>query len=193
MIFLAFGHRKSVGKDTAARFLCSHLRIQKKGIDVYQCGFADKVKDIAHQLYKWAGVEPGDYYEQDSNIKQKEIILPRIGKSPRQVWIELGTNVGRSVYYHTWVDYLYYSLNCDICIIKDLRFPNEADRILALGGCIFKINRPSIEQTSDVADDALVGYNKWSGEIENNDNMADFHNAVIDVAGSSILKQLEET
>src|SRR5215831_16002209 len=94
---IAFGHRKSVGKDSAARFLCSHLRIHLKGSNIQHHGFADKLKNVCHQLYGWAGLQDREYYETPDTYKLKDEVLPVLGKSPRQIWIEFATLVGRTV------------------------------------------------------------------------------------------------
>jgi len=177
---VAFGHEKRVGKDTAARFLCSHLRIAGKYRNVKVCGFADKLKDVCYQLYSWAGLKTREYYE-DHQL-EKDIVLPAIGKSPRQIWIELGTTVGRSIYEHTWIDYLFNHINAEVIIIQDMRFPNEADRIKALGGLVIKIVRPSIPHTSDIADDPLLNYEGWSQIIMNDSDLGSFNKKIISIA-----------
>lgn len=179
MKILAFGHRKRVGKDTAAKTVSTWARLNLMKNNVQKRGLADKLKDVCHQLYAWAGLQPGEYYEEHQAEKEQILIL--LGKSPRTIWIEFGTLVGRHVYPFTWTDYLIKSSTCDILILSDVRFPNEADRVLALGGRVYKIEASNrIPSTSDLADDALSGYTKWSGVLENNGTLHDFHKVVLD-------------
>lgn len=188
-MFIAFGHRKNVGKDTAARFLSSYLRIHRKNSDIRTAGFADKVKDIACQLYCWAGMKPGWHYDEPENYHEKNEILPKLNKSPRQIWIDIGSGVGRRVYEHTWIDFLQYNVKCDILIVKDLRFPNEADQIHAHGGYVYKINRDNVVHTPDEADDPLENYSNWDGVINNNNSLVEFNKQIIEL-GEKLRLQL---
>ena len=114
---------------------------------------------------------PGSWYEISENRHLKETILPLLGKSPRRIWIDYGQAVRAHVLDTTWIDYVQYTFNCHVIIIRDLRFPMEADRILELGGCIYKIVRPDVPHTSDEADDPLLEYPRWTGIIMNDGSL----------------------
>lgn len=168
MKILAFGHQKDVGKDTAAKFAMTHLRATNKVRKVVKAGFADKLKDVCYQLYKWAGMMPGPWYEETSERRKlKEVILPKLGKSPRQIWIAFGNEVKAAAYLGTWLDYLLQGTEADFLVVSDMRFPNEADRIRSLGGVVVKIVRPDVPHTSDAADDPLLDYPNWDHTITN--------------------------
>jgi hypothetical protein len=152
--------------------------VHLKGSNIQHHGFADKLKDICHQLYGWAGLQDREYYETPDTYRLKDEILPALGKSPRRIWIEFATLVAREVYPYTWVDYLQQTVVADIVIIRDLRFPNEADRIHDHGGYVFKIERPGIVHTPDIADDPLEDYEKWDAVLQNNATLADFHKLI---------------
>lgn len=187
-IFISFGHRKRVGKDTAARFLSSYLRMNRKGSNIQAQGFADKGKAMCHELYAWAGLQSAQYYEDHS--EEKELVLPAIGLSPRQIYINfMSKAVRENVYDLTWIKYLLHSVSCDICIVKDLRFPVEADMIHEHGGYVFKIDRDDAPNDSDLADDALINYTLWDGIIENNGTLHEF-NTKIEELGQKLLLQL---
>lgn len=181
MRILAFGHQKRVGKDTASGFVSQYLRVEKGVKRVKKAGFADKLKDVCHQLYGWAGLRDREFYEQPENFHLKEVILPKLGKTPRQIWISFGNEVKAATYYDTWLDYLLQATEADWLIVSDMRFPNEADRIRELGGLVVKITRPSIPHTSDAADDPLLSYQNWSAHIINDGSLADFYSKVIGV------------
>lgn len=51
MNIIGFGHRKRVGKDTAAQYLKKRLHSKYPDASILQVGFADKVKDVSHQLF----------------------------------------------------------------------------------------------------------------------------------------------
>ena len=177
MKVIAFGHRQNVGKSSAVRFLSGELRIRNKGIHVQTAGFADKVKDVAFQLFAWGGLKPGHYYE--DHYDEKNIILPKIGRTPRQLWIGVGNGIRQATGYDgTWLDYLFNTIKCDVLIITDLRFPAEAEGILKVGGTIHRIDRDAAVKVIDGADDPLADYLKWTSVISNNGSLGEFHKAI---------------
>lgn len=190
MKIIAFGHQKRVGKDTAAGFVSTYLRVEKKVGSVKKAGFADKLKDVCHQLYSWAGLMPKEYYDQPNYAHMREVVLPAIGKTPREIWISFGNEVKTATYPATWLDYLLKSTEADWLIVSDMRFPIEADRILDLGGLVIKVTRPSVPHTSDAADDPLLSYENWSDHIINDGTLADFYNKVIGVVDAYIHRDL---
>lgn len=182
MRIIAFGHRQDVGKSTAARFLAAELRL--KGENVVQAGFADKVKDVAYQLYAWAGLQPGHHYELLENYHLKNIVLPKISRTPRDLWIGVGNGIRQATGYDgTWLDYLFKTLKFETLIITDLRFPAEADGILREGGQIYRIDRSATKKVTDGADDPLENYTRWTGIIENNATLNDFHRQIVNIIG----------
>lgn len=181
MKIIAFGHRKRVGKDTACRFLSSHIRLTQSGSNIRILGFADKLKEIANQLYYWAGLHDGEFYEIPKNEYLKDTMLPALGKSPREIWIQIGCRIRDYVYHDTWVDYLLHTANYGVLIIKDMRFPNEANAILRKGGHVFRIDRPDIKHTPDEADDPLENYQHWTEVIKNDGSLADLNKKIINL------------
>ena len=187
MLSIAFGHEKNVGKDTAAGFVMSHLRTNSRFRRVQKKGFADKLKSITYDLYKWAGLMPGPWYEESSERRAlKEVVLPLIGKSPRQIWISFGNEVKAATYQNTWVDYLLKSTECDFLAVSDMRFPYEADRMKEIGGIVVKIVRPSVPHTSDAADDPLLNYEGWDHIIVNDGSLGDLYNNVVSIVDNYI-------
>jgi len=172
MRVIAFGHRKRTGKDTACKFLTSFLRTKGSKYQINKGSFAYELKLICHQLYGWDGLREPEFYELPGNEDRREDMLPTIGKTVREVWIEMGTSVGRHIYESTWVDILFSKMKAagaELLLISDLRFPNEAQRVTELGGMLVKIERPEIPDTDDVADNALVGFDGWDAVITNTD------------------------
>ncbi len=177
MRIVAFGHRQGVGKDTAARFLISELRIKYPGINIQKVGFADKLKDIANQLFSWGGLRPGHYYDSDNTHAHKNVILPILGKTPRDLWIGIGNRL-RDVHDTVWLDYVFKYVKADVLVISDCRFPNEANGILGQGGLLYRIDRANQIKLSDGADDTLSDYDKWSSVITNDGTLNDFHSKI---------------
>ena len=173
---VAFAHRKRVGKDSAAKYLDTHLRCH--GIKSVKLSFAAKLKAVCHDMFGWAGLQPGIFYEDEKNAHLREVVLPEIGKTPRQIWIEVGNKM-REVYADVWIDNaLRGTPSAQVLIITDLRFTNEADKVHALGGKIYKIVRPGVPVSDDASDCALDNYTGWDGILQNDSNLAAFHNVI---------------
>lgn len=182
---VAFGHRKRVGKDTAAKFLDTHLRCH--GMRSVKLSFASKLKEVSYLMYHWAGLQPGIFYEDDKNAHLREVVLEKIGKTPRQIWIEVGNKM-REVYADTWIDNaLLGSGSAELVIITDLRFENEAKKIHSLGGKIFKIIRPGVPVSDDASDSALDGFTRWDAILHNDGDMKAFHELVKSQVGEAIV------
>lgn len=167
MIAIGFGHRKRMGKDAASKIMLDILRQRFPHKKIGICHWADKLKMVCYDLYKWAGVQPPGYYDQYPD-KRKEII-PALGVTVVDLWIKVGTPMFRDmVHQDTWINYLMHSIGTmDIAIIADTRFPNEADKIKQSGGLVIKIHRDSVPTNNDVADCALEGYTDWDYSIVN--------------------------
>ena len=186
MRVIAFGHRKRVGKDTCAKFLISHLRMTQKGISVQMAGFADKLKGIAHDLYGHCGLMPGWWYDEPERAHLREVILPTLGKTPRQVWIDLGKAIRDRVYEATWYEYLLRRAKADILVVSDMRFPVEANGILDAGGQVYRVDRPGVGLDRDGADDQLLDFANWTGVIDNGGTLAELHSKVIAIADALV-------
>lgn len=185
MIIVAFGHKKSVGKDTARKFLSSHLRATGYKGNIQKDSFASGLKRQAKDLFGWAGLEDENYYNKHRSLR--ELPLDLVYKSPRQIWIEYGNKV-RDIYEDVWVDYLLSQhKNTDVLLIADLRYPNEAERIHKYGGLCIKIENSNIEPTDDVADCALDGYTEWDSIIDNSGSLNDLHALMVEFANGKFV------
>jgi hypothetical protein len=134
--------------------------------------FANKLKAICYDLYGWAGMQRPEHY--DENPVDRETILPAIGKTPREIWIEVGNQM-RKVYEDVWIDYALRAVGSkppEFLIITDLRYPNEMRKIKQLGGVCIKIDRPEIPKSNDVADTALEGCTEWDRVLLNDGTKA---------------------
>lgn len=187
MKIIAFGHRKNTGKDTAVRFLSQEIRLAKPGSNILVAGFADKVKDIAFQLYSWAGLLPKHFYDKESNYHLKEVPLIKLQylflngepPTPRAIWIHIGNSIRVNNFDWTWAEYIFNQPKVDFLFINDLRFPIEAGYILDRGGSVYRIDRPDQPKITDGADDPLEGYGKWTGVLTNDQGMKEYHKTVM--------------
>jgi len=186
MNIVAFGYKKGVGKDTAGRFLNTFLKIEAPQLLIKHVSFAAKLKEVAHQLYSWGGLKRGIFYE--SHRELKEVILPQLGLSPRQIWIDVGNKM-REVYSNTWINFALYGVDADILIITDLRFINEAEAVLEAGGILVKINRLGLPQGTDPAEVDLDSFSdhRWDYIINNNGSLQGL-NVTIEEIARNLLK-----
>jgi len=172
-LFIGLGHRKRTGKDTFASMLSGEL-MYNKGLRVAIRSFARPLKVQAAQIYGWAGLEVPEVYEQKATEYLREVTLPAIGKTPREIWIEFGMKM-REIYPDTWLDILLKdenNIDYDVIIIPDTRFPNECTGILDHNGLLYRILNDRVEVSDDRADNALVGHEAvWTGDINNNSTL----------------------
>lgn len=140
-IKIAFCGRSGAGKDTAAEILSKHLNFR-------QYAFADPVKqavEAAFPLFNFAKYGKND-------------VIPKIGKSKRQLWQTLGTEWGREmVYENIWVDALLRKLrrvqemhpnHSPNFVVTDARMENEISALLSEGFHVIKVVR-SVNTLSD--------------------------------------------
>ncbi len=161
------------------------------GIRINSAGFADQVKKVSYDIFAWAGLQPGPYYEEAQNYPLKNVILPKINKTPRQIWVGVGNGVRQAVGHDdTWLDYLINNVNTDVLIISDLRFPAEANGLLKYGGFIYKIDRDSEPKVTDGADDPMEDYTNWTGVIKNNGTLKDLHKQVSSLVDKHFINRL---
>lgn len=136
--------------------------------------FAWKLKQVCFELYAWDGMREPEFYETPAGEPFRDIKLPTVGKTPVEIWIDMGTPAVREkVYINTWIDYLLKSDHgLDVLVIPDVRFQNEVDAIRQLGGTLVKVVRPGYGPRKSVADRALLGFDGWdyvigaSGEMK---------------------------
>jgi len=164
---IGLGHRRRVGKNEGANFLKNHIG------DVEIISFADKLKEMAHDLYGCYGLKDKDFYE--NHPHWRSIPLDIIGKSPREIWIEFG-NKNREIHKDIWVDFVKHKIgDYENVIIPDVRWDNEGDMIHQMGGICVKIDNPRIPHSDDPSDCALENWGGWDFVIENNGTLEEFY------------------
>ena len=121
------------GKDTVADII---LMTDPTG---QKFSFADPMRAMIRAL----GVP--EEYMTDRDLKESPV--PGLGRSYRQLAQTLGTEWGRNLHgANFWVHALQMRIEADalsgLCVIPDVRFPNEADWIHDIGGHLLRVNRP---------------------------------------------------
>lgn len=160
-MFVGIGHRKRVGKDALASLLVAELR--KLGVLCRKTSLAEPLKRLAFRTFKWSGLQPGAYYEQEEHAAEREIVLPKIGLTPRQIWNVFGTGVARQIHPDTWVHSFFDQefQGSEVVIVPDVRFPNEAEAIKARGGILIKVEWDKIPPSDSSIDHVLDDYQGW--------------------------------
>ena len=178
-LIIGLGHRKRVGKDAFASFLKTEFA--DRGYKVVELAFAEAMKEMAETMFWLYGMRVAFHYE--VNLDHREQPLDRIGKTPRQLWIEFG-NAMRNIYPDIWVDRIRGGINVafmhsrlrhenpPVFIITDVRFPNEVDMIRSMGGALVRIMRPDVADTDDPADSALAGFDGWDVVVRNDGSLS---------------------
>lgn len=161
---IGLGHYSRTGKDTFCRLLTKELA--ERNITASRVAFADAVKQVAYQLFSWAGLREAYFYETHPGERSSK--LPRAGLTPVEIWVAVGNRM-RDVYPDVWVNIVLDELPASqVAIITDVRFPNEVAAIKERGGKVLKIVRPGVEPLPTDSDRALLGYDEWDGVINNN-------------------------
>src|SRR5690606_20586650 len=134
------------------------------------------LKAECHRLYGWAGLEDGEFYER--NPEYRDVPLPAIGKTPVEIWIEVGNKL-REVYRDTWVKPVVSLIgDREVVLISDVRYPNEVNTIRHSGGCVVKVTRAEAPVRNSVSDNALEGWDQWDYIIENEGTERDLIDSV---------------
>jgi hypothetical protein len=79
----------------------------------------------------------------------------------RELLQRFGTEVGREMFGdNIWIDYLFDRLPDGAkIVIPDVRYPNEADAIINLGGALWRVERDGVQAVNDhISDSALDDY-----------------------------------
>lgn len=183
MKIVAIGYKKGRGKDSFANFSLNYLQ-SYCNCQVRKVGFADKLKDVCHQLYSWAGLKRGVYYEE--HYDEKEVVLPNMGVSPRDIWIGVGNQL-RAFHEGTWIDYVVKSRRqADILLVKDLGFLNEALAIREAGGLLVKMVRDG-EMAADGRETELDVWDDWDAVIDNTGTLEQLNEFAVEFCKEKLL------
>lgn len=156
-----------VGKDALASAFVDQLNWTRHG-------FADALRDVLYALNPIVVVEDGTCSMQRLvDTHGWEVAKDTMAGSPygtRSLLQRLGTEGGRKILGdNIWIDTLMRKVdNPDHSfVVPDVRFPNEADAIVAAGGIIVKVHRPGCGPANTHASETSMD-SYW--------NMAHVHN-----------------
>jgi len=173
MRVIGLGCTAQVGKDTAAEYW-----EKKYPGRVKRVAFADKLKQVCMLLF-------GFSHEQCYGSKEiKETVDSRYGMSPREILQKVGEGM-RKVYPNIWVDTVFNTTipplqeeGFDCFIISDVRYPNEGDKILSIGGTLVKVLREDGGVgvgANHSSETAMKDYNNFDFIIDNNGSFEEYY------------------
>lgn len=123
------------------------------------------------QLLQWFGTEVGrDLFGKDFWVDQvlpRPVFLNEVPSDLRPRAEELGNQQNLEARYP----------EIDVVAITDLRFENEAERVLALGGVVWRVNRPGYEGEGHASEQRLPD-NLVTHEIDNSGDLDDLSDEV---------------
>jgi hypothetical protein len=82
------------------------------------------------------------------------------------------------VHRDTWIDYALNGTKCDVAIITDLRFRNEAEILLKNGATLVEIRRPGIARGTDPAEVDLANWTQWNYLVNNDGSLSDLNSKI---------------
>lgn len=186
MRIIGFGHRKRVGKDSAVKFALSYMRQARPDLKCHILSFGNAIRKISHSMYFWGGLETSVFYENNPHLIENE--LPLIGRSPRQIWDEVGL-MGRGICPKTWVELaLKEAQIADILFCKDVRAHTEIDLIDEYNGVAIRIDKLDAPKGGNV--DELLSDHKWDRVIDNNGSLKEFNTKIRELC-QQLIKQWE--
>lgn len=163
---------KGVGKSTFANQLM--FEYYKDGLDsvVHVMSFATPLKRMLECIVT-------KEFIQDN----KEAIIPHIGVSARHCLQTLGTEWGRKINPDIWINIAKHRIeesDCQIFIIDDVRFDNEARMILDMEGEVWNLSRTGVG-----GEDSHISEAGISSELITKDINLDEEAATIEEKNSS--------
>lgn len=191
-MILGIGVESGVGKDTFAMFLIDYLRSRKiKNLNIIREGFADRLYDLAYAFYGWAGFKSRQHYM--INPGDKLIVLPKLGKAPKQILIDLS---------HKLTEYdQYFALNAvvqdttgfHLKIVPDVRRPTEFDALDAnKNAFLLRITKPGVDSKWDM--DQILRKSpyleRWHATIDNDGDLGILNQKAMEFGEKVVLPRL---
>jgi adenylate kinase family enzyme len=138
------------GKSTAAGVL-------ERSFDFNRLAFADPLKSMLGAV----GLTREQLYG-----SQKEVVMDDLGVTPRLMMQTLGTDWGREqinpdIWVKLWTRKARALVDAGASIVADdVRFPNEIEAIRALGGVIWRVERPGTAKMAHASENADLPYDR---------------------------------
>ena len=174
------------GKDTVAEIIAEALPGE-----VHRQGFADALKVSAARALGFDGdtaacvrfcnALKGSGGSVTTYLPQDRLDDPSFVTSGRSFLQRYGTEAHRDVFGQDfWLDAVLPEGrdDCDTLLIPDVRFDNEAQRVLDRGGEVWAVRRPGVEAINGHSSEGGVPAELVSRTIDNSGSLTDLRRAV---------------
>lgn len=181
---IGVGGYARTGKDTVATILHALY-------GYHRVAFADILKDVAYAANPIIGARPrwagsGDYVGQDF-VHLRDVVDEIGWDAAKEQYPEvrlflqgLGVGARDHIDSNVWVDAAFRLAPSGLIVIPDVRFPNEFDKVVEMGGTMWRVNRPGISAANaHVSETALDDY-VFDRYIENDSSQAVLADKIID-------------
>lgn len=170
------GHARS-GKDTAGQYLVENYGFTRIGL-------ADGVREALYAL------NPVHYDEAGRNVGRIQDQVDKHGwdyvkgsEHVRELIQRMGTEAGREIHgYDCWINLADRKVKAlgpkAKVVVTDVRFPNEAEWVKALGGEVWEIIRPGFGPINEHASDQKLDRALIDEVFPNNNSIQSFYNAL---------------
>lgn len=164
--------KKQVGKDTIAEYLVDQYFYER-------IAFADVLKEAVANLFNISREMVDELKLEDSIGCKGHVVLQIDGfieydYSWREFLQRFGTEMGRNTFgQHFWLDawhdrYEAARQRKQNVVVTDVRFENEARRILSEGGYVIEVTRPTSTNEDEHASEQRISEELIDGWIDNN-------------------------
>lgn len=162
------------GKSTVAHFLGD---LQPGYVRV---GFADPLRRMVTELLSAAGYPWHAAHRYATWEKREPLLLLPGAPTARDLLRKLGTEWGRDLIHpELWVEvWASKARSMGRVVADDVRFPNEAQKILSMGGEIWAVTRPGFSDDSGHRSEAGLGDVPITRVIVNDGSLAELRQAV---------------
>lgn len=146
--------KKRSGKNTVY-LLAKGAFDEDEGGQVIKVSFADALKDMARKEYHWNGLKD----------VAGRVLLQQLGVHYRET-------VDENFWVTKWVEQVTAARRAGLAQMVfacDVRFPNEVEAIRAMGGEVWRVERPGNPHINDthVSETALDDYRRWDAVLCN--------------------------
>lgn len=139
-------------------------------------GFANKLKEVTYDLFKWAGIKEPIHYE--NHREDRDLIIPDLGCTIVDLWCDVGEKM-REIYGPIWIKNTLTHSDVDFLIVSDVRHPNEVKAIRELDGSLYKIVNDRVpHRVGKSIDDYLARNTLWDGIVLNNGTLKELYSSM---------------
>ncbi len=186
-ILIVFSGKAQSGKSTSSEIIKQIVNEYFSNYSIQIYSFADKLKQIAKEIFFWDG-DKNIYYD-ISNSKP----IPDKG---RELLINIGKKM-REIRSTVWCEYVMNKIEIEdmknknvIFIIDDARFLNEIELIKKFHtNYIIRILRKGLSNINDISETDLDNYN-FDYYIENDESVDDLKQKLIKITKKAIQENI---